>query len=54
LRRWQYAEAADWVEYCNGTGESRWGEAAREMVFPEPHRVKYGYRHEVTGNGNRL
>ena len=34
-------EAADWVEYCNGTGETALVKLRREHGFPEPHKVKY-------------
>ena len=34
-------EAADWVEYCNGTGETALVKLRREHGFPKPHKVKY-------------
>ena len=44
-------EAADWVEYCNGTGESSLVKLRRQHGFPEPHRVKYwGIGNEVDGH----
>jgi alpha-N-arabinofuranosidase len=44
-------EAADWVEYCNGTGESALVKLRRHHGFPEPHRVKYwGIGNEVDGH----
>ncbi|MGP8080151.1 MAG: alpha-L-arabinofuranosidase C-terminal domain-containing protein [Dehalococcoidales bacterium] len=41
-------EAADWVEYCNGTGETALAKLRREHGFTEPHKVKYwGIGNEV-------
>jgi alpha-L-arabinofuranosidase len=41
-------EAADWVEYCNGTGDNALTKMRREHGFPEPHKVKYwGIGNEV-------
>ena len=41
-------EAADWVEYCNGTGETTLAKLRREHGFTEPHKVKYwGIGNEV-------
>lgn len=34
-------EAAHWVEYCNGTGNSHYANLRRSHGFPEPFRVKY-------------
>ncbi len=34
-------EAADWVEYCNGTGDSYWANLRRSHGYPEPFAVKY-------------
>ena len=43
-------EAADWVEYCNGTGDSALANMRREHGFKEPHKVKYwGIGNEVDG-----
>ena len=43
-------EAADWVEYCNGTGDTALAKLRREHGFKEPHRVKYwGIGNEVDG-----
>ena len=43
-------EAADWVEYCNGTGDSALVKLRREHGFKEPHQVKYwGIGNEVDG-----
>ena len=44
-------EAADWVEYCNGTQESALVKMRRQHGFPEPHNVKYwGIGNEVDGH----
>ncbi len=41
-------EAADWVEYCNGTGEVAMAKLRREHGFDKPHNVKYwGIGNEV-------
>ncbi|GAI21243.1 unnamed protein product, partial [marine sediment metagenome] len=41
-------EAADWVEYCNGTGDTALVKLRREHGFEEPHKVKYwGIGNEV-------
>jgi len=43
-------EAADWVEYCNGTGDSALVKLRRKHGFEEPHKVKYwGIGNEVDG-----
>jgi alpha-N-arabinofuranosidase len=34
-------EAADWVEYCNGAAQTRWGRTRAERGHPEPYRVRY-------------
>lgn len=34
-------EAADWVEYCNGTGAAAPANLRRKNGFTEPHKVKY-------------
>ncbi len=34
-------EAADWVEYCNGTGDSALAKLRRAHGFEKPHNVKY-------------
>jgi len=45
-------EAADWVEYCNGTGETALVKLRREHGFSEPHKVKYwSIGNEVDGPG---
>lgn len=44
-------EARDWVEYCNGTGDSSLVRMRREHGFPHPHRIKYwGIGNEVDGH----
>ena len=41
-------EAADWVEYCNGTGDTALVKLRREHGFVKPHNVKYwGIGNEV-------
>ena len=43
-------EAADWVEYCNGTGDTTLVKLRRKHGFEEPHKVKYwGIGNEVDG-----
>ena len=43
-------EAADWVEYCNGTGDSALVKLRRQHGYDEPHKVKYwGIGNEVDG-----
>ena len=43
-------EAADWVEYCNGTRETAMVKLRRQHGFPEPHNVQYwGIGNEVDG-----
>jgi alpha-N-arabinofuranosidase len=43
-------EAADWVEYCNGKGDTALANMRREHGFREPHKVKYwGIGNEVDG-----
>ena len=34
-------EAADWVEYCNGSAETRWGKIRAERGHAEPYRVEH-------------
>jgi alpha-N-arabinofuranosidase len=34
-------EAANWVEYCNGTGSTHYADLRRSHGFIEPHGVKY-------------
>jgi len=34
-------EAANWVEYCNGTGDTYYANLRRSHGFHEPHNVKY-------------
>ena len=43
-------EAADWVEYCNGKGDSALANLRRKHGFAEPHGVRYwGVGNEVDG-----
>jgi alpha-N-arabinofuranosidase len=43
-------EAADWVEYCNGGTETRWGKVRAERGYPDPYQVKYWYvGNEIAG-----
>src|SRR5436853_572030 len=43
-------EAHAWVEYCNGTRNTMWGNLPRTQGYPEPHRAKYrGLRHDMWG-----
>ena len=43
-------EAADWVEYCNGTGDSALVKLRRQHGFDAPYKVKYwGIGNEVDG-----
>jgi alpha-N-arabinofuranosidase len=43
-------EAADWVEYCNGTRNSALVQLRHQHGLPEPHRIKYwGIGNEVDG-----
>jgi alpha-N-arabinofuranosidase len=45
-------EAADWVEYCNGTGDTALVKLRREHGFLAPHKVKYwGIGNEVDSPG---
>ena len=45
-------EAADWVEYCNGTGDTALVKLRREHGFAAPHKVKYwGVGNEVDSPG---
>jgi alpha-L-arabinofuranosidase len=44
-------EARDWVEYCNGTGDSALVKLRRQHGFSAPHQVKYwGVGNEVDGH----
>jgi len=45
-------EAADWVEYCNGTGDTALVKLRRTHGFAEPHNIKYwGIGNEVDSPG---
>ena len=50
-------DAADWVEYCNGSAETKWGKIRADRGHPEPYGVKYwslgnemGYGHMKGAN----
>ena len=44
-------EAANWVEYCNGTGNTSYANLRRKYGHDEPHRVRYwGLGNEVFGD----
>jgi alpha-N-arabinofuranosidase len=34
-------EALDWLEYCNGAADTRWGKVRAANGHPEPYAVKY-------------
>lgn len=34
-------EARDWVQYCNGPADSKWGKVRAKNGHPEPYDVKY-------------
>ncbi len=34
-------EAVDWVEYCNGAADTKWGAVRAKNGHPEPYNVKY-------------
>jgi alpha-L-arabinofuranosidase len=34
-------EALDWIEYCNGPADSKWGKVRAANGHPEPYGVKY-------------
>ncbi len=45
------AEAAAWVEYCNGPADSEWGRRRAENGRPEPWAIKYwSIGNEMWGN----
>jgi len=45
-------EAADWVEYCNGTGDTALVKLRHKHGFAQPHKVKYwGIGNEVDSAG---
>lgn len=44
-------EAAGWVEYCNGTGNTHWANLRRSHGFEEPFNVRYwGLGNEMYGH----
>ena len=45
-------EAADWVEYCNGAGDTALTKLRREHGFAAPHKIRYwGIGNEVDSPG---
>lgn len=43
-------DAADWVEYCNGTMNTYWADLRKKNGHPEPYNVKYwGLGNEMYG-----
>lgn len=34
-------EVRDWIQYCNGPADSKWGKVRAANGHPEPYRVKY-------------
>jgi len=34
-------DVLDWIEYCNGPADSKWGKVRAENGHPEPYHVKY-------------
>lgn len=34
-------DALDWMEYCNGPADSKWGKVRATNGHPEPYNVKY-------------
>jgi alpha-L-arabinofuranosidase len=43
-------EAANWVEYCNGTGDTSYANLRRKNGFANPHNIKYwGLGNEMYG-----
>lgn len=50
-------EAANWVEYCNGTGNTHYANLRRKHGFTEPHGVKFwglGNEEEAEPDAGRL
>lgn len=44
-------EAAEWVEYCNGSPDTRWGSLRARYGNREPYKVRYfGIGNEMYGN----
>ena len=44
------AEAADWVQYCNGGPQTPWGKIRAQRGQPEPYGVKYWFDgNEISG-----
>ncbi|MCP4760840.1 MAG: hypothetical protein GY870_03595 [archaeon] len=43
-------DAADWIEYCNGSIDTKWGAERAKNGHPEPYNVKYwGIGNEIWG-----
>ena len=48
-------EAAAWVEYCNGTGNTSYARERRANGHQQPHRVKYwGLGNEIDETGHEI
>ncbi|MGL4595452.1 MAG: alpha-L-arabinofuranosidase C-terminal domain-containing protein, partial [Thermoguttaceae bacterium] len=47
-------EAADWVEYCNGNADSKWGKIRAENGHPAPFNVKYWEIDNETQGANKV
>ncbi len=44
-------EALDWIEYCNGAGDTQWALRRAQNGHPEPYRVRYwGLGNEMYGD----
>lgn len=44
-------DAADWVEYCNGSADTRWGAVRAQNGHPQPYGVKYwSLGNEISGS----
>lgn len=48
------AEAAAWVEYCNGAPDTQWGRLRAERGHPQPYGVKYWSLGNEYGYGHML
>ncbi len=45
-------EAAQWVEYCNGSTDTEWGKKRAERGYTEPYNVKYWSLGNEFGHGH--
>lgn len=45
-------DAADWVEYCNGSVKTHWGKVRARRGHPEPYNVKYWSLGNEAGYGH--